>query len=93
MNGRYFIWSLEHRAWWRDNQRGYTTDRAKAGLYPLAEAMRICMKANQYIPDDQPPNEALVPLTPAELQKEWTKAFEVLIAAAPTHGASSSLRK
>ena len=33
------IWSGEHRAWWRANKRGYTTDPATAGRYTLPEAV------------------------------------------------------
>ena len=32
------IWSGEHRAWWRDEGRGYTTDPVNAGFYSPASA-------------------------------------------------------
>jgi hypothetical protein len=32
------IWSGEHRAWWRPNCSGYTTEREMAGLYDLVDA-------------------------------------------------------
>jgi hypothetical protein len=40
------IWSLEHQAWWKPQERGYTRDLAAAGLYPLHTAERICRTAN-----------------------------------------------
>lgn len=33
------IWSGEHRAWWRENRCGYTTDPSHAGLYSLSDAI------------------------------------------------------
>lgn len=38
----YLIWSNEHRAWWRPNGRGYTSDLAAAGRYSREDAMRTC---------------------------------------------------
>lgn len=32
------IWSGEHRAWWRANRSGYTTDEQAAGIYSFEEA-------------------------------------------------------
>jgi hypothetical protein len=37
----YLIWSYEHNAWWKPNQRGYTKNIAEAGRYTLAEAGEI----------------------------------------------------
>ena len=33
------IWSGEHRAYWRPDGKGYTTDPHFAGLYPLKNAL------------------------------------------------------
>lgn len=32
------IWSAEHRAWWRPNGNGYTSQPDQAGLYDFADA-------------------------------------------------------
>lgn len=37
----YVIWSFEHRAWWKPNQRGYTTNLDEAGGYSAREAGQI----------------------------------------------------
>jgi len=37
-----YIWSNEHRAWWRPNELGYTPLIGEAGVYPLARAVQIC---------------------------------------------------
>lgn len=37
----YLIWSHEHRAWWRPNQRGYTTAFDQAGVYSCEDAREI----------------------------------------------------
>lgn len=46
--GRWLIWSMEHRAWWRPHSNGYTTRTDKAGQYGYEEALSICIAANQY---------------------------------------------
>lgn len=38
---RVRIWSIEHKAWWRPDSMGYTTDIAGAGLYSPEEAAEI----------------------------------------------------
>jgi hypothetical protein len=37
----YFVWSMEHNAWWRPNHCGYTADLYQAGLYTKDEADAI----------------------------------------------------
>lgn len=41
----YRIWSFEHDAWWRANERGYTRSLDDAGSYETAEASRIVLAA------------------------------------------------
>ena len=41
----YFIWSNEHRAWWRPNSCGYTDNLAEAGTYSQIAALIICGNA------------------------------------------------
>lgn len=36
---KYVIWSHEHRAWWRPDHLGYTTELREAGRYAGTEAM------------------------------------------------------
>lgn len=40
-----FIWSNEHKAWWKPGSCGYTTDMTKAGLYTRENALTICRNA------------------------------------------------
>lgn len=62
INRKYwYIWSNEHKSWWRSNHRGYTTDKNQAGLYETAEAMKIVKGANEYQYADVVPNEAMIP--------------------------------
>lgn len=37
----YFIWSWEHRQWWRPDRQGYTPHLLEAGLYSASEAADI----------------------------------------------------
>jgi hypothetical protein len=58
-----YIWSNEHRAWWRKDSRGYVYNQASAGVYSLEEATAICNGANRGIDlDENPPNEFIVPI-------------------------------
>lgn len=40
-----YIWSGEHGMYWKDNSRGYTNDRSKAGVYSREAAERIIENA------------------------------------------------
>ena len=69
MEQQYLIWSVEHCAWWRSRQTGYTTSRMQAGRYTLEEARRICLDANLFVEgegfithDFVKPNECMVPV-------------------------------
>jgi len=42
----FYIWSMEHQAWWRPGERGYSERLAGAGRYPRADATRIVQDAN-----------------------------------------------
>ena len=42
----YLIWSVEHNAWWRANQWGYSPRLADAGQYSKEEAQKIVKSAN-----------------------------------------------
>ncbi len=56
----WLIWSIEHNAWWKPGHRGYTPNRAEAGVYPEAEAIAIVENANRHRDPNQPPNEAMI---------------------------------
>jgi hypothetical protein len=56
--GLYVIWSNYHRAWWRPNSAGYTTDIRGAGRYSRADALSIVAAARDGWRDpDQAPTE------------------------------------
>lgn len=54
------IWSNEHKEWWMPNGCGYTKSRESAGLYSFEEAVQLCASANDYLTDEQEPNETMV---------------------------------
>jgi len=45
-NQNYYIWSIEHQAWWKQAWRGYTAYIAEAGVYDRLEANAILSDAN-----------------------------------------------
>jgi hypothetical protein len=53
---KYLIWSIEHRAWWCADRRGYTHELPLAGRYAFDEAEAIVEDANIAIV-----NECLIP--------------------------------
>lgn len=57
---QFYIWSLEHDAWWGPNQSGYVQDKSNAGIYTEQVALEIVIGANKYLPNR--PNEAMVPI-------------------------------
>lgn len=54
----FLIWSIEHGAWWKPRENGYTALRAEAGKYSLKDALRIVRSANIGLHDE--PNEAMI---------------------------------
>lgn len=44
----WYIWSLEHDAWWRADSNGYTEKLEEAGIYETKEATRIVHDANRF---------------------------------------------
>lgn len=38
---QYYVWSWEHKAWWRPQSSGYTTELRDAGLYTFDECAHI----------------------------------------------------
>lgn len=54
----FLIWSFDHNAWWKPDERGYTEDLIDAGLYSFQDAKRIVVGANEY---SDVPKEAMVP--------------------------------
>ncbi len=65
----WFIWSNEHRAYWRPNSAGYVVDARGAGSYTLKEALEICRDENLGIPEGANPNEIVTPST--ALATQW----------------------
>ena len=58
MDNKWYIWSVEHTAWWAPNSMGYTQDQKRAGKYTFDEAVQICTGANRFC---RTPNETMVP--------------------------------
>ena len=46
MAREYLIWSIEHDAWWRPGEMGYTTTLREAGRYSKHQASVIVGHAN-----------------------------------------------
>lgn len=58
--GLWYIWSNEHKAWWKSGHGGYTQDKDEAGRYTFEQACNIVRGANQYRKDDEFPYEAMI---------------------------------
>lgn len=56
---RWYIWSMEHNAFWAPARNGYTRRRDSAGTYSYAEATEIVRNAN-YGTDANLPHEAMI---------------------------------
>ncbi|HWK10849.1 MAG TPA: hypothetical protein VNR64_12400 [Vicinamibacterales bacterium] len=61
----YLIWSIEHDAWWRPGERGYTRTLTEAGRYAEPRARAIVQRANMVRT-----NECLIPLAAAGLSDQ-----------------------
>jgi hypothetical protein len=57
LSAGWLIWSRYHRAWWKPEERGYTTDMMCAGRYERERADRI---AGVRRCDDGTPGEVVV---------------------------------
>ncbi len=56
----WYIWSNEHRGWWKALHHGYTEDKREAGKYKQEEAINIVRQANFYLNETDVPNEAMI---------------------------------
>lgn len=56
--GKCIIWSIEHNAWWKAGENGYTQSREEAGVYSIERAREILKGAN--IGEKDTPNEAII---------------------------------
>lgn len=68
---RYYIWSIEHGAWWKAKSGGYTASDSMAGLYSKKEAFEISARANW-----SSLNEVPVPESFFEYQKQCHESLE-----------------
>lgn len=60
MSNWYLIYSLKHRAWWRENGHGYTTYVERAGRFSRQEAIETCGLARDGWDGTTPPTELAV---------------------------------
>lgn len=44
---KFLIYSVEHRAWWKKGNFGYTSHISLAGVFTYSEAIDICNKSNR----------------------------------------------
>ena len=65
----YWIWSNEHQAWWRPNERGYTGLLHEAGRYHRSRVDQILKQANLVVDEYDFPNEVAIPVTNDYLTK------------------------
>lgn len=54
MTELFLIWSIEHNAWWRHEENGYTSSHEFAGRYSKSEAYRISARCNYGRLDEVP---------------------------------------
>lgn len=55
----FYIWSVEHKGFWKSHGYGYTNDMALAGRFGLHAAIEICNNANEYYQDI---HEVMIPV-------------------------------
>lgn len=63
---KYRIWSNEHRAWWKDDFCGYTSDINKAGVYGLEEIKKSYPYLISATPTDE---DFLIPIIEDEVEE------------------------
>ena len=64
---KYRIWSNEHKAWWRTEFCGYTSDITKAGVYDGLEEIK---KRHSYLISATPNDEDfLIPIVEDEAEE------------------------
>lgn len=68
---KYYIWSIEHGAWWKADSSGYTASYPMAGIYSKKEAFEISARANWCAL-----NEVPVPESFFEYQKQCHERLE-----------------
>lgn len=56
----WYIWSNEHRGWWKAGHHGYTENKSEAGKYRYQEAVNTVRQANFYLKETDVPNEAMI---------------------------------
>ncbi len=62
MNTKWLVWSIQHGAWWRSGNQGYTGDIRFAGRYDYDEAFRIVEEANKFrLEKGLSPDETMMP--------------------------------
>lgn len=59
--GKYLVWSNEHRAWWGPDHRGYTRVIERAGRYDRDEAFSIASKRGGGWEREANPDEIAIP--------------------------------
>jgi hypothetical protein len=57
----YLVWSNEHRAWWKPEERGYTRKVSRAGRYSREVAFKIAATRGGGWPVDGNPYEIAIP--------------------------------
>lgn len=60
MDTYWYIWSIEHDAWWKKDGNGYTNIFDLAGEFTYEEACRIVENANIGMERTDRPNEAMI---------------------------------
>ena len=59
-DGKYLVWSNEHRCWWRPNSAGYTLHVKSAGRYSREEALSIARGSRRGWVEGRAPDEMAI---------------------------------
>jgi hypothetical protein len=63
----FYIWSMEHNAWWRPDSNGYTNKLSEAGTFGREECYDILFHANwSSVRTGKTPHEAMIPASTVE---------------------------